>query len=204
MNTNGKTIFCIGASNTRVIVDDDGRPLSDMNYPLMLGLRLRARVRNFGVSGSNITPCESRNDSYIERVEKIDEDCDIVLLQGEGNDAVHGIPLGEVGDLTPESYTGALRTLIRKLKKKFDGKTLIVLTGMRKRRAAVRTDGLTHDDFHRAFTEVASEEGVLIVDFYADEVLDPTNPEYMPDGVHMSERACMYYADKLADIIRSL
>jgi lysophospholipase L1-like esterase len=204
MITNGKTIICIGASNTRIIVDENGRHLSDMNYPTMLGLRLRARVRNFGVSGSNITPCDERTDSYIERVEQIDGDCDIVLLQGEGNDAVHGIPLGEAGDATPDTYTGAVRTLIRKLKQKFEGKTLIVLSGMKKKRAPVRTDGRTHDDFHRAFVQVCESEGALLVDFYTDEVLDPTNPEYMPDGVHMSERACMYYADKLSDIIRSL
>lgn len=203
MESLGIKICCLGASNTRILVDGEGRKIKDMNYPTMLGLRLRTTVRNYGVSGANITPTDQRDDSYIERAPDMEE-CDLVIVQGEGNDAIHGVPLGEAGDSTTDTYCGSVRSLIRLIREKQPKAKLLMLSGMRKKRQPVRADGLCHDDFHRAYLAVCSLEGLRVIDFYTDSELDPEIREAMPDGVHMSERACMHYADRLSGIIRAM
>lgn len=211
MNTANIKINCLGASNTRIIRAADGTKIRDINYPVLLGLRLRAAcpdapctVRNYGVSGTNITPVPGRADSYLERAAGMDGDADLIILQGEGNDASHGVPLGTPGDTSPDTFCGALRCLIALLRRDFPSARLLVLTAMRKGREPKRADGLTHADFHAAFIAVCRLCGTEPVDFCTDTVMNPADPAVMPDGVHMSERGCSYYADRLAGIIAGL
>ena len=203
MNTDKLVINCLGASNTQILIDNEGIRTREINYPVLLGLRLRCRTRNYGVSGTNIARQEGREDSYLERAPMM-ERADVIIVQGGGNDANHGIPLGGLDSTDPYTYCGALRSLIRLIKSDFPEARLIVSSSMRKKKEPQREDGLKHIDFHNAFMAVSRSEGVEPINFYDDPALDPFDPESMPDGTHMSEKACKHMADVFAEYIRSL
>ena len=200
-------INCLGASNTEVTVsyDAEGKKIVDrkLNYPYFLSERLGCTVRNYGVGGTNIAVTEGRTDSYFERKDLMDRDVDVIIMQGEGNDCNHNIPLGRVGDTSPSTYCGAILSIIRWVKDEFPGARLIVLDGMKKARIARKADDCTHLDFHNAFVETCLIEKITPVSFFDDPMLDPHDPGSMPDGTHMSRRSCEYYADRVADAVRS-
>ena len=200
----GLKINCLGASNTRIIRGENGEKIKDINYPRILGLLLRCTTRNYGVSGTNIARCEDRADSYAERMPMMDRDADVVIFQGEGNDCSHCLPLGTPGDTDDTTFCGAVRTVIGYLRATFPQAKLIVLSGLDKKNPPKkRTDGLTHADFHRAFMETCRLCGAEAHDFTLDPQLRCDDPEAMPDGLHMSEKACRHYADTVADLIRA-
>ena len=205
MNTENIIINCLGASNTQILIDNEGIKTKEINYPVLLGLRLRCTTRNYGKSGTNIAKQEGREDSYIERAPRMEHGADVIIVQGGGNDCNHCIPLGELDSTDPSTYCGALRSVIRLIKSDFPESKLIISSSMRKRKEPqLREDDLKHIDFHNAFMAVSRSEGIEPINFYDDPELDPFNPESMPDGTHMSEKACKHMADIFADYIRNL
>lgn len=205
MNTEKLVINCLGASNTRIAIDSEGNKRNDLNYPAMLAQILNCTVRNYGVSGTNIAKQDGREDSYFERADGMESGADFIIIQGGGNDASHCLPLGELGSDDPYTYCGALRGLIKKVKRSHPQAKIMVSTSMRKKKSPQnRTDGLTHLDFHNAFLSVCEMEEVELLDFYNDPVLDPFNAESMPDGLHMSENACKHMAQVFADKIKTM
>lgn len=204
MNTKQLVINCLGASNTRILIDTNGVARTDINYPTFLAEILGCTVRNYGVSGTNIAKQEGRTDSYVERAEEMETDADVIIIQGGGNDASHGLPLGDADSMDPYTYCGALHTLIENVKRANPNARLLLSTAMRKKQEPQnRTDGLTHFDFYQAFVAVCKKQGVACIDFYKDPILDPLDTQRMPDGLHMSETACNYMAQVFADEIQS-
>ena len=205
MNTEKLTINCLGASNTRILIDNEGIKTKEINYPVLLGLRLRCTTRNYGVSGTNIAKQEGREDSYFERAPMMEHGADIIIVQGGGNDCNHCIPLGELDSTDPYTYCGALRSLIRLIKNDYPESKLIISDSMRKKKEPQkRSDDLKHLDFHNAFVAVCRSEDIEPLNFHDDPALDPFDPESMPDGTHMSEKACKHMADVFAEYIRNL
>ena len=208
MNIKELKINCLGASNTKVTValDAEGNKVvhRDVNYPSLLAARLGCTVRNYGVSGTNIAVSDGREDSYFERKDGMDRDADIVIVQGEVNDANHNIPLGVPGDTSPSTYCGAVLSIIRWVRAEFPTSKLIMLDGMRKARLVRTVDEHTHLDFHKAFVAVCELEGLTPISFYDDPMLDPNDKNSMPDGTHMIRSACEHYADKVADAVRKI
>lgn len=208
MDVTALKINCLGASNTKVTVslDAEGNKVvhRDVNYPSLLAERLGCTVRNYGVSGTNIAVQEGREDSYFERKDGMDRDADVIIVQGEGNDANHNIPLGKVGDTDPKTYCGALRSILTWVKAEYPNARLITLDGMRKAKLRRTVDEYTHLDFHRAFVAVSELEGITPISFFDDPALDPHNKGSMPDGTHMKREACEHYADKVAEAVKGL
>ncbi len=202
MNTENIKINCLGASNTRILIDDDGKKARDINYPVMLGLRLRCKINNYGVSGTNISRQEGREDSYLERAPMMEHGADITIVQGGGNDANHNIPLGDIDSTDPYTYCGAIRTLIRFIRSEYPETRLLLSAQMRRKKAPKRDDGLGWFDFHEAFVSVCRSEGIEPIDFWYDDALDPDDPASLPDGTHMSETACAHMADVFANYIK--
>lgn len=195
-------INCLGASNTEIIKSAECETIREVNYPVILGLLMRCTVRNYGKSGCNIAITDGRSDSYLERAPRMEKDADIVIFQGEGNDASHCLPLGEVGSTDVRTFCGAVGAVIDTIRREFPQARLIVLSGMNKGKPPKkRTDGLTHADFHRAFLAVCRSRGIEPHDFTADPEIQPDRPDMMPDGLHMSEKACSRYAGIVMGLI---
>ena len=176
----------------------------DVNYPSLLQKKLGCVVRNYGVSGTNIAKEDSRVDSYYERMGDMDKDVDLIIVQGEGNDANHDIPLGTPGDTDPKTYCGALRLIITRVREEFPNAKLLLLDGMKKARLKRTCDEYTHLDFHNAFTATAVLEGLNPVNFFYDSCLDCHNKDSMPDGTHMTKHVCEHYADKVAQAVKEM
>ena len=197
-------INCLGASNTQVTKTEDKHTVWDVNYPSMLASLLHCEVRNYGASGTNIAADGQRTDSYYERAPLMDTDADVVILQGDGNDASHKLPLGTPGDSDPHTFCGAIAGCISVFREKMPGAKIVSVTGMKKLHQPERDDGLTHEDFHRAFIDTCRVCGVEPHDFGADPLLSWENPDIMPDGLHMSEKGCRHYVEVVAELIRKL
>ncbi len=195
-------IDCLGASNTVKTVDTQKKSDTSVNYTTMLRDLLGCEMRKFGDSGANSAKASGRTDSYVERMVKMDKDADIVILQGEGNDATHKLPLGKPGDTDPTTFCGAIRTVILYVEENMPDAKLIILSGMSKKNQPSRTAGLKHEDFHRAFMEVCTSCGYAPYDFTLDEVIQPKDTGMMPDGLHMSKTACERYAGIVADLVK--
>ncbi len=204
MNTENIKINCLGASNTRILIDDEGKKARDINYPVMLGLRLRCKINNYGVSGTNIAKQEGREDSYLERAPMMEHGADIIIVQGGGNDANHNIPLGELDSEDPYEYCGAIRSLIRFIRSEYPESRLILSAQMRRKKTPKRDDGLGWFEFHEAFVGVCRSEGIEPLDFWYDKKLDPDDPASLPDGTHMSENACAHMANVFAEYIKEI
>lgn len=200
METKKLKINCLGASNTRIIKTADRETVREVNYPVILGLLLRCTVRNYGVNGTNIAIMEGRQDSYFERAPLMDKDADIVILQGDGNDANNCVPLGEPGTEDVRTFRGAVGSLIDYIRRDFPCAELIIAAGMPKLNSPKRrADGLDHEDFHAAFIEVCRSRGIEPIDPYADPLMRADDPKMMPDGTHLSEKGCRYYAEMIAE-----
>ena len=190
-------VHCLGASNTAIVKTPENERVDDVNYPVILGLLLRKTVRNFGVPGCDIARSENRSDSYVERSAQVGEGADLILVQGFGNDFRHKIPLGEVGSTDPYTYCGAIGYLIAYFRRNRPDSALWILSGLRS-----RDDSPARKAQQKAFFDVCRHFGIEPIDFESDPLIDPFDPESMPDGVHMSESACRHYADLLAGKIR--
>ena len=208
MDIKALKINCLGASNTRITVslDEEGNKIvhKDVNYPSLLSEKLGCTVRNYGVSGTNIAKEDAREDSYYERMGDMDKDVDLIIVQGEGNDANHNIPLGTPGDTAPKTYCGAIRSIIRRKRDEFPGARILMLDGMRKAKLRRTCDGYTHLDFHNAYVETVALEGLTPVSFFYDPCLDCHDKNSMPDGTHMIRSACEHYADKVAQAVKEM
>lgn len=203
MEANKLKINCLGASNTCIIKTLDLETVRDVNYPVILGLLLRCTVRNYGVGGTNIAVTDGRTDSYLERETLMDKDADIVIIQGDGNDASHGVLPGAEGTNDIHTYRGAVGVLIDNIRRDFPSAHLIVLAGLPKLKPPKnRTDDLSHEDFHKAFIDVCRGRGIEPVDFAADPRFRADDRAVMPDGTHLSEIGCRCYADIVADEVR--
>ena len=195
-------INCLGASNTKITKSRSKETIKDINYPALLAELLHCTVRNYGDSGTNIAKSAGRSDSYYERMTAMDKDADIIILQGEGNDATHKLPLGSVTDTDPTTFCGALRSVIAYIEETYPNGKLIILSGMSKKKQPDRPDHLTHEDFHAAFMAVCRDCGYEPHDFTLDEKIQPTVAAMMPDGLHMTPEACQRYSEIVAELIR--
>ena len=195
-------INCLGASNTKITKTEEKETIKDINYPLILGLLLRCTVRNSGIGGTNIAVQDGRSDSYYERAASMDRDADIVIMQGDGNDASHGLPLGVPGCDEVKTFCGAVKGCIGLIRNNFPDAKIIILAGMKKQHQPKRDDGATHEDFHRAFIETCRLCGIEPYDFSKDPSLTWERPDMMPDGLHMSEKGCRHYADAVAELVK--
>ena len=91
MNTENIIINCLGASNTQILIDNEGIKTKEINPPVLLGLRLRCTTRNYGKSGTNIAKQEGREDSYFERTPKMEHGADVIIVHGDGTQQALGL-----------------------------------------------------------------------------------------------------------------
>lgn len=107
------TICCFGDSTTW---GDNGCGAggNDISWTSHLGALLGgAVVENFGIKGSRIAIKADRTDSFVERLDGIDDAADIYIVFGGVNDFSRNVPLGELGSTDVHEFYGALDYLIR-------------------------------------------------------------------------------------------
>ncbi len=152
---------------------------------------------------------------FISRVDKMDEDCEVVVIFGGTNDFGHGdAPLGKQGDHTPYTFWGACSVLCEKLMTRFP-KSQIVFMGPLHR---LNEDNPCGDRKPEPVATLYEYADILqtVTKRYSIPYLDmlqvggmtpkvPVNRElYMPDGLHPSDEGHALIAAKLMGFLKTL
>ncbi len=105
------------------------------NFVNRFGKLTGAVVRNYGIGGSSIarqhTLCKDQiwNLNFLDRVEMMDEDADLVVVFGGTNDFGHGTTdLGNLKSTDEYTFIGAVRSLIERLIQKYPTAEIVFLT----------------------------------------------------------------------------
>ncbi len=136
MELEGKIINFLGDSIT------EGAGVADPAnvFPARLARMCRLKeARNYGVGGTRIAhqdeigthPAGNAvwNQDFCQRALEMDANADAVVVFGGTNDFGHGDrPIGAFADRTPETFYGAVHTLMRTLIERYPGKPLVFLT----------------------------------------------------------------------------
>ena len=116
---------------------------------------------------------------------------DILILQGEGNDAGMNIEIGNVNSKDINTYYGALNYISSYIKKKY--KIIVFTTGFNPNGES------EYDLYNKAIKDVAEENDFILIDFYKNDLF--RGKEMLPDNEHMSEKALKKYAEFLLEKI---
>lgn len=122
------TICCFGDSTTW---GDNGCGAggNDISWTTHLGALLGgATVENFGIKGSRIAVKADRTDSFVERLDGIDDAADIYIVFGGVNDFSRNVPLGELGSTDVHEFYGAVDYLIRTITARSSQARLVFMT----------------------------------------------------------------------------
>ena len=153
------TICCFGDSTTWGDNGCSGGG-NDISWTSHLGALLGgAVVENFGIKGSRIAIKADRTDSFVERLDGIDDAADIYIVFGGVNDFSRNVPLGELGSTDVHEFYGALDYLIRTITARSPRAKLVFMT-------PCKTSGKHEKDIpasdelnHLGLTQVAYVQG---------------------------------------------
>ena len=170
-----------------------------------------AVVENFGIKGSRIAIKADRTDSFVERLDGIDDAADVYVVFGGVNDFSRNVPLGELGSTDVHEFYGAVDYLIRTITARSPQAKLVFMTpcktsGKHEKDIPASDEanhlGLTQDAYVRAMLEVCDRYSVPVIDLYAQSGISPFLPEhrelYMPDGLHYSPAGYERLAHRIA------
>ena len=200
------TIACLGDSITagNGLENSGGKQSA---FPAVLKNILGAKeVYNLGYGGYAISDYWS---SLLDVYQNIPSDSDIILVLAGINDCYAGNAgnLGSLSELDKEkTFYGDTDRLMKKLKERYPQAEVIFMTPL----SSVTTqtykntlpDMLPFEKYATAIKQVASIEGVKVIDLYNQTFLDSFDTKiktsFVPDGVHPNSQGHKMLAEKLA------
>ena len=214
MELKNKKINFLGDS----ITQGAGVSAPQHRYVNVFAAKTGATVRNYGIGGTRIARTEYTDgnpifdQNFLDRVEGMDADADVIVVFGGTNDFGHGN--GKLG--TPDStdeYTfyGAADSLCRRLIEKYPTATIVFMTPLHRKSELVTTNerGRPCEPLHSyvlALREVTERYAIPVLDLYAISGITPrieTNRvTFAPDGLHPNDRGAEHIADLLINFLR--
>ena len=210
MELNGKKIIFLGDSITEGVgAGKDGR------YPTLIERDCDAVCYNHGISGTRIArqqkPADppSRMDlDFNLRAQDMEPDADVVIVFGGTNDYGHGdAPMGTPADRTPDTFYGAMHSLVNTLLTRYPTAKLLFLTPLHRadETRTVTRDGesftVTLKEYVDVMREVLEFYGIPVLDLYANGGMNPQIPAmretYVPDGLHPNAAGHRLLADRI-------
>ncbi len=209
MQLRDKKIVILGDSITEGV----GVSSYEYSYPAVLEKLSGATVYNYGVGGTRygkqIEEFEPKfNECFIDRLKRIKEYPDLLLIFGGTNDFGHGdLPFGEETDRGEDSYCGSCYSLYRLAVEKFPNARIVVLTPLHRtsENNAVKEirniPTLPLEAYVNVQKQAAKYYSLPVIDLYSISGLQPAidciREIYMPDGLHPSNAG----AKRIAEII---
>ena len=171
----------------------------------LIGEKLNIKVNNYGIAATKIAKQNSdpNDESYFgARVKDMDKSADMVIVFGGTNDYGHGdAPIGDINDLTPNTFYGGMNYLISELRKYFNKKRIVfILPTYRVNEEnpfgeCKAKRGHSLQEYRSFMLEVLNKEKVEYWDI-KDELGDP-NSDLFYDGLHPNDKG----HERIAEII---
>ncbi len=186
-------------------------------YTSVFERKCGAVANNYGIGGTRVArqhkpSINPRHDlCFLDRVEEMDADADVVVVFGGTNDFGHGdAAFGCFEDRDEYTFYGAMHSLVLRLKRRFPGAEIVFMTPIHR-----RTDmepkpgsGKLLVDYVNAILEVTEHYGIPTLDLYRTSGIAPALPDDLDgmtvDGLHPNDRGAERIADRLIGFLRTL
>lgn len=222
MKLEGKVISFLGDSNTfGKRLSNKGEDRFDNIVKGLCGLK---RVNNYGISGTRIafqrnpSPKALHDEDFCMRAWQLDPESDVIVVMGGSNDYYTGdAPLGEIGDETRSTFSGAVEYLCRLLDDLYPNAVKVFLTPPHcKGDYLPSTSPLkancpekrTLVEYVDRVIEIVKAHGFPVFDVYRNlgiDLSDPIQAElYSFDGMHFNEKANRILGSRLADFLKAI
>ena len=213
MELKGIKMAVLGDSITQGVGVED---LSNMYYNR---IQRECGVRELyidGIGGTRIarqqTPSEepTYDLNFISRIDKIDEDCDLVVVFGGTNDFGHGdAPIGTPDDRTEDTFWGACHLLCEKLIQRFPESQLVYMSPLHRiTEDEPNRHGKILNDYVEIIKKVTRKYSIPFLDMMQEGGLAPRVPIYqelyMPDGLHPNDAGHGRIAARLKGFLKNL
>lgn len=188
----------------------------ESTYVFLVGQMLNAESRNYGIGGSRIADtlvpsCESRYDMFFgDRVAKMNNDADYVVVFGGTNDYGHGtVPFGTLGDKKPNTFYGAMDYLINELLRFYKKEQItFILPLYRQNEESLFGEGNkkepdhTLEEYREVMREVLNKYAIDIFDI-KDDIGKAENNPLIADGLHPNDKGHKKIAELVANHIKA-
>lgn len=202
------------------ITEGVGASSPDKAYPAILSKLTGAVVNNYGLSSSRITDISggwSNPGSFVDRMYAMDKSADLIIVFGGTNDFWYGdCPIGKSTDKKPNTFYGALNTMISYLKNAHPNADIVFVTPYQQSKDADETHEYkrstygnfgtgTLSQYRKAILDRCQYYGIPVLDLYADYELNTADNrealekygQFLCDGVHLNDAGYNLLARKM-------
>ena len=217
MELQGKKINFLGDS----ITEGTGASRYEMSYVSQFAAICGADVRNYGIGGTRISRIRHKLSKsprwdlcFLDRVDEMDKDADVVVVFGGTNDFGHGD--GVLGEITEDqdeyTFYGALRSLIRRLMSRFPAARILLMTPLHRKSELVTTNEVGFPtapliEYVKAIRLVADEFSLPVLDLWAISGIYPLDEQncalYTADGLHPNDLGMQRIATLLSSFLKN-
>lgn len=208
-----KKLTFLGDSITYGVDGVDGQHMMSYPLPILVEKELNASYSaNLGISGSTLCAASENhtvsydNHPFVERINSIPSDSDVVCVFGGVNDYALGLPLGAIDDDNYYTVYGALNGIMKQLQTRCPNAFVFLMTpfGLCQRKIDASPADYELNDVVTAIKLIGEKYNVPVLDLYND--CDWRQTEMLAsnsDGIHPSQYyMARYVAPMVADFIR--
>lgn len=192
----------------------------DKCFVSLIGARTGAVARNYGIGGTSIARqhklCENDlwNQCFIDRVDKMDEDADLIVVFGGTNDFGHGTPdLGKLGDTDEYTFFGGLRAVAEKLIVRYPTSEIVFMTPLHRLGEDVLINQMGDprpplSAYADAVIAVANYYGFPVLDLFRQSGIqpnfEPNKKTYTVDGLHPNDLGMERLYNRVTGFLKAL
>ncbi len=205
MDWQGKTAVFLGDS----ITEGTGVEQIENTYLYVVQRKLGLQnAFNHGIGGTCIARVPGRSGAFVDRYAAMERDAQLVCVFGGTNDYGVGGAFGQEGDVTADTFCGALEVLYSGLKRQYPHACIVILTPVKREKGEqLSAGGMPLSAYVQAIRHAAKRHGLLILNAYDQVGIAPDDPEnkaaYCPDGLHPNSAGQRLIADALIDFLQS-
>jgi len=178
-------------------------------------------VKNYGLSGTRIAKQTCKSDweqcdkDFLQRVDEMENGADVVVVFGGTNDFGHGdAKIGDFNSRSEYTFYGAMHCLCEKLLNKYPDAEIVIITPLHRESENVefKENGIPNEiplsGYVSIIKEVAGYYGLPVLDLFNTSGMQPKveviKREYMPDGLHPSDKGAKRIAEKLYGFLTAM